>query len=438
MNNKLLKQVKNFKKFLTVGELDFALKKLVERRNIIKLGKSEEGHEILCAKVGNGKKNALVFGFPHPNEPMGSLTSLSLIKIILKNKKLYEKYTWYIIPCADPDGARLNHGWFKDKFTIKNYAFNYYRSKTAIQTDWSFPAKYKDYHFDKSPKNVLALARLIKKIKPDLVYPIHNSGFSGAYFFVTRGLPNKYYDKIKDLCNSLHIPMDLGEPEVIYMKELKKPVYLDFGLEEEYNYYKENANNLKDVINYGNTSIYYSRNFNPTVFGLIGEAPYLYDHRINSNYPAKITRRENLIESNKIQRISVNFILRILKRKDINKKSIFYDTLKDDIKGDKQDLLAIKKTLKNEEYDEKATIAEEVSTLIRTRFDLVLLLGKVRRLLLESKYNPEIEKLIINTEKRIDEIVKYIDRNSEYKVLKIRKLVQFQLGFLFLTLDYIN
>lgn len=436
MNYKLLKQVKNFRKFLTVGELDLALKKLVGRKSILNLGKSQGGHNILCARIGNGKKNALIFGFPHPNEPIGSLTCLSLIKIILKNKKLSEKYTWYIIPCADPDGAKLNHGWFKDKFTIKNYAFNYYRSKTAMQTDWSFPAKYKDYCFDKSPKNVIALSKLVKKIKPDLVYPIHNSGFSGAYFFITRGLPNKYYDKIKDFCYSLNVPMDLGEPEVIYMKELKKPVYLDFGLEEEYNYYKENAKNPKEVLNYGNTSIYYSRNFNPTVFGLIGEVPYLYDHRINSNYPSKNTRRENLTESNKIQRITVNFILRILKRKDINKKSIFYDTLMDDAKSYKQELLAVKKTLKNEKYNEQATIAEDVSTLIRTRFDLALLLGEVRRLLLESKYNPEVEKLINITEKRIDELIKYIDRNSEYRVLKIRKLIQFQLGFLLLTLDY--
>jgi hypothetical protein len=438
MNNKLLNQVKNFKKFLTVGELDLALKKLVGRKNIINLGKSDGGHEILCAKLGNGEKVALIFGFPHSNEPMGSLTCLSLIKIILKNKKLYNKFTWYVIPCADPDGARLNQGWFKDKFSIKNYSLNYYRSKTPIQTDWSFPVKYKDYKFEKSPKNVLALAKLIRKVKPDLVYPIHNSGFSGAYFFITKGLPNKYYDKIKEFCNYLKIPMDLGEPEVIYMKELKKPIYLDFGLEDEYNYYKENAKNPKDVLNYGNTSINYARNFNPTVFGITGEIPYLYDPRINSNYPTKRTRRENLVESNRIQRVSVNLILRILSRSDINKKSIFYDTLKYDIKEYKQDLLAIKRTLKNEEYEEQATIAEEVSTLIRTRFNLALLLGEAKRLLLESKYSPEIEKLIISTEKKIDELVKYIERNSKYRILKIKKLVQFQLGFLLLTLDYLN
>lgn len=438
MDQKLLKQVKNFKSFLTVEELDKSLIKIAGKRNVKVLGKSEEGRDILCAKLGYGEKNAVVFGFPQPNEPPGSLTCISLAKIILRHKSLQEKYTWYIIPCSDPDGAKLNEGFFKEKFTLKNYAYNYFRSMTSEQADWSFPVNYKDYKFNDSPKNVIAIAKLIKRVKPDLVFPVHNSGFSGAYFFVTRGLSNKYYNELRDMCYKFKIPLDYGEPEAIYMQELKKPVYMDFGIQDEYEYYKKIGRDPLKNLNYGNHSINYALYFNSNRFGLVGEIPYFYDTRQDSNYPTKKTRKENFHEFYKINKNVINFILRILRRHDIKKDSVFYLTLKDIIDENKTDLITLKKELKEEGYNEDATVAEEISLLIRSRFDLALVLGETRRLLLESKYNPEIERQIRLTEKRIDSLIKYIEKNSDYRTTPLRKIVQFQLAFLFITLDYLN
>ena len=141
----IVDRVDNYKEFLTVNELDDELRKF-QRKGLIEInqiGKSLNGHFILSAKIGNGKNTALVFGFPHPNEPIGSLTCLSLIKTISKNEYLRNRFTWHIIPCADPDGAKLNEGWFKGKFTIEKYAKNFYRSMTPLQTDWTFPLKYR-------------------------------------------------------------------------------------------------------------------------------------------------------------------------------------------------------------------------------------------------------------------------------------------------------
>jgi len=35
-------------------------------------------------------------------------------------------YTWYLVKCIDPDGTRLNEGWFKGPFSIENLARHYY------------------------------------------------------------------------------------------------------------------------------------------------------------------------------------------------------------------------------------------------------------------------------------------------------------------------
>ncbi len=36
-------------------------------------------------------------------------------------------YTWHLIGCVDPDGTRLNEGWFAGPFTPRNYARHFYR-----------------------------------------------------------------------------------------------------------------------------------------------------------------------------------------------------------------------------------------------------------------------------------------------------------------------
>ncbi|HET8794334.1 MAG TPA: M14 family zinc carboxypeptidase, partial [Nitrososphaeraceae archaeon] len=98
-----LDKVDNFMEFLTVNELEQELEKL-QRNDLIKIneiGRSQNGYSILSAKIGNGINNALVFGFPHPNEPVGSLTCLSLINAITENEFLRNRFTWHIIPCAD-------------------------------------------------------------------------------------------------------------------------------------------------------------------------------------------------------------------------------------------------------------------------------------------------------------------------------------------------
>jgi Zinc carboxypeptidase len=91
----VLDKVDNYTEFLTVNELEGELKKF-QRKDLIKInqiGKSTSGRSILSAKIGNGKKSALVFGFPHPNEPIGSLTCLSLIKTISENEYLRNRFT---------------------------------------------------------------------------------------------------------------------------------------------------------------------------------------------------------------------------------------------------------------------------------------------------------------------------------------------------------
>jgi hypothetical protein len=436
MVSAVLNKVDDYTEFLTVNELEHELRKF-QREGLIKIshiGKSLSGYPILSANIGKGKKSALVFGFPHPNEPIGSLTCLSLIKTVYENEYLRNRFTWYIIPCADPDGAKLNEGWFKGKFSIEMYAKNFYRSKAPLQTDWTFPLRYKNYIFNESPSNVIALARLIEETRPELVYPIHNAGMSGAYFFMTRFFGDKFYDELTYLCQNLYIPLDMGEPELEFMQEWKKPVYMGFTGKEYYDYYTRVG--VEPDGKTGDSSIGYSKNFNQDTVGIIGEIPYIYDRKIEDSNFTKKTRKENRIneiaKSEKLKR----FVINIMSTADLNKNSIFYDLFQYLVVRWEKDLCTRKKYLEEDEYGKLATVSQEFSTIIVPSFRQCLLLGELRRLLIESPRTKRNAELLKDVEDKIANRIEFVEKNAEIRTFPIRKLVQLQLGFLLLCLKY--
>jgi len=433
---KLLDSVTDFKEFLSVDELNKEITSMVDSNNIINLGKSENGNSIISVKIGKGKENALIFGFPHPNEPVGSLTCIELVKILLNNEKLRNRYTWYIIPCVDPDGAKLNEGWFKGKFTIKKYAYNFFRPPGKYQIDWSFPVKYKDYEFLNPTKETKILIKLINKIKPSLIYPLHNAGFGGAYFYINRKMPTNYYDKIIDLCKKLSIHIDYGESEAVFMKELKKPFYLSPSFEEMYDYFEKSGINPKEMFENGTNSIDYAKKLNQNVFGMIGEIPYIYDPKISNKKKTSIPRRIIFQEKYKERIEVIEFIRKNMNNKFINKKSIFFHQF-ENVMEQKKATILLQEMLSKKEYDKLATVSEKFGSLVISRFFMLLLLGQFRRLLLDSNRNNQTKQIVKKIEKKIDNILTYVEKESNYKTLPIKKLVQLQLGLLLISLEYL-
>jgi hypothetical protein len=77
----LIDAVPDYKEFFTVEEMDqrsFELaKKYPDKVKIYEAGRSRAGNPIYVLEIGKGKKNALLFGCPHPNEPIGAMMLIS-------------------------------------------------------------------------------------------------------------------------------------------------------------------------------------------------------------------------------------------------------------------------------------------------------------------------------------------------------------------------
>ncbi|MEK6800648.1 MAG: M14 family zinc carboxypeptidase, partial [Nanoarchaeota archaeon] len=317
----ILNKVEDYDSFFTIEELDKRTKELSEKYDfeLREVGKSEGTHSIYMMRVGNGSKKAFVWGFPHPNEPVGSLLIDFLINYFGNNpEKLKEfDYTWYFIYSIDPDGTKLNEGWFKGELTLKKYFQNFYRPSADRMIDWTFPIKYKDFEWNSPLVETKVLMKIMEEIKPDLMYPLHNSGFGGAYFFSTKKFENSYYDEIIKEVNNLGIPLHLGEPEEEFMVEIRKPFYFDFGFKEYYDYQVKLGRNPKEVLKHGDNSTNYLLRKNPSVVVIKGEVPYFYEKEILNNALSDKTRREIWLkmieESDKNLTFYSKFIQEILK-----------------------------------------------------------------------------------------------------------------------------
>jgi len=138
-------------------------------------------------KIGKGVEEILLISFVGPDEPIGILTLQALVDKLFNNEQeLLSNYTWYFIPAADPYGAKLNEGWFKDPYNIKSYILKRFNVKVI---EWKLPSSCGDYTFSHPTLEALAVKKAIDMAKPDLIVPLHNNDFSGLYFFLSRNIP---------------------------------------------------------------------------------------------------------------------------------------------------------------------------------------------------------------------------------------------------------
>ena len=111
---KLLEGIPDYKEFLTVEEMNSSSKKLAEEHpesvSIFEIGQTRDGIELYCLKIGSGSHTALMFGCPHPNEPIGTMMLEYFSKRLAEDEELRKEldYTWYIVKA-------WGRGWTKTK-----------------------------------------------------------------------------------------------------------------------------------------------------------------------------------------------------------------------------------------------------------------------------------------------------------------------------------
>ncbi|MEV4580304.1 M14 family zinc carboxypeptidase [Nonomuraea jabiensis] len=223
--------VPDFPAFPSVDALQAELEELAAAHPDLvrprRIGASRLGDPLHAVTVGNGPADAVVIAGPHPNEPVGALTALTLIKLLCRHPRLQAEsgFRWHVVACADPDGARLNEGWYDRPGDRRAYAEHFYRPDLADQVEWTFPLTTGDYSFDRPLPETAALMRLMDEVRPSLVYSLHSGEYQGAFFYINRE-DLALAEQLAALPGVEGLPLHHGEPELPGATPIVPAVYL--------------------------------------------------------------------------------------------------------------------------------------------------------------------------------------------------------------------
>jgi hypothetical protein len=245
---------------------------LVRRQRI---GTSRLGDPITMYTIGSGDRDALVFAGPHPNEPIGFLTITHLAELLTgaADGSTNHGYTWHLIGCVDPDGARLNEGWYGGPFTRSHYSRNLFRPPLQQQPEWTFPNLGDTGYFDRVLPETLALIRAIDLVRPDLMCSLHNREFGGVYYYITEELPD-LAEKLAALTTGTGIPLHHGDAELPGARSIRPGVF-----------FVPNHQVVQDMVGgelgqearFGMSSLHYAQRHD--TFSLVVEVPLWSDER---------------------------------------------------------------------------------------------------------------------------------------------------------------
>jgi hypothetical protein len=434
----LAQDIPNYDVFLTIDELTASSHQLAaefpDLVSIKVVGETRGGDPIELLTIAGGEHQALVFGGPHPNEPIGTMTIEFLTRRLCEDKTLRDElgYTWHFIKCIDADGMRLNEGWFKGPFTPTNYARHFFRPASFDQVEWTFPVEYKQLKFDAPLPETQALMKVIDEVKPRFMYSLHNAGFGGVYYYVSR--------KTDPLTETFHtipkwfgLALDLGEPELSSAEEFAPAIFRMLSVGEIYDHLEKNGvADPASVLKSGCSSEEYARPHD--TFTLVVEMPYYDDPRVNDLTPTDTIRRAAILkkldwvdESDawleaEWEKVSDAVLPETPIRRAFDH---FLSVGKESRKAERQWALS------TEDTNRPATQAELFSNTMGTRFYRLLILGMFVRMLEndlteEGQKNPVAQEVRDAALARLEEQGASLEDDLDYRVLPIRSLVGVQ------------
>lgn len=455
---KVIDSIPDYQVFLTPDELDESSRALAAEFpgtvELSEIGKTRKGRPLLCLKIGDGPKNALVFGTPHPNEPIGTMLCEHFTRCLAEDAELRAElgYTWYFVKNWDADSLELNKKWLKGPFTITNYSRNFFRPAGNRQVDWTWPIDYKTLHFHEPLPETLAMQGLIDRVKPTFIYSLHNAGFGGVYWYQSGKTP-EIWPAMRQAAIDQGVPLNLGEPEAPYCELWAPAVYRELGMEQEYDYlekYGAPGTDPADGIECGtNSGDYAFKNYGSFTF--LTELPYFYDPRIDDQTPTDRIRRDVVTESLDWTLASSKFLRETLavSRRYMDDENPFMRAI-EAFTRDSSDAATRQMIAEDPDFAKPATEAQVFDNILVTKFYKLLSYGMLVRAN-ESELQAMDERGEQDDEKRAAlqkgfdlavpahaKLAAELEEAFHYQVVPIKKLVTIQLSCGLMMADYVR
>ncbi|MFD4558272.1 M14 family zinc carboxypeptidase [Streptomyces sp. NPDC058469] len=225
-------------RYPTVAEVTESARRLVSRYpgacRLRRIGRSRAGRPILMLSVGHGPRHVLVVAGPHPDEPVGGATALTLAEQVARGDRLFAAtdpaiVTWDIVLCLDPDGAAVSEAGTEGATTtatltptanptLRSYYRTTYRPIAAEQPEWA-PIVSRQLPESR------ALFEVIDDLRPFLQCSLHCTDVGGSWVQLTRDLP-ELAAPFRTSAAELGIPLQHGTYDALYWENPSPAIYV--------------------------------------------------------------------------------------------------------------------------------------------------------------------------------------------------------------------
>ena len=436
--HEVLNRVPEIPCFLTVDELDASSEELARSKSGVlrtaTIGRSTDGHPIRMLRIGDGEQQLLFFGCPHPNEPVGAMALEVLAKLLVEHEELRgTRYTWNLIKCIDPDGTRLNEGWFSGPFTVTHYATHFFRPGATAQAEWTFPVSHKTYSFLNPIDETRALMTAITGLRPRFIYSLHNAGMGGGYFYLTPHRPEIDED-LRALVTDRGIPLALGEPEMPWGVRLSPAIYKTPTLVDQYEFMAaQSRGDPAETLKMGEGSYGFASAICDPAH-LMCEVPYFFDPRTGDTSEAAGTRREAILDGLDRAQPIIDFLTATMDRVQdrLTEPTRMRDACVEIVPMLSRNL-EMQRTWASTspDLDTPATVSQVFDSAIAYRFYRLLFVGLTRRALkaqLATGGDSVLSDALVRVEERLASWMQELESELNYRAIPIKTLVEIQLG----------
>lgn len=437
--------IPRYESFFTVDEHRERARALADCSHVEyeQLGESTNGETLWSVTVGDGERSALLFGAPHPNEPIGSTTIDFLLHELATNDELRASldYELVCVPVADPDGVKLNEGWFDGPFTLTNYALNFYRTPPDMQVEATFPIEHEDYSFDDPAPETQALMDLIETHHPEFIYSFHNAAFGGCYYYLTEPL-EPLHNGLTALPGEYGVPLHRGEPEGFDIAAFDDAIYRLPMFADRFDGAQDHDDPTSVLL--GGNAYEYARRFNDDVVEFVVELPYFYDSKIQEQTKLDRSREDVIREGIRHRqtllaemRSGVDAVAEYLPETPMAREA---EGAIDHFENEFESKLEW--ATSSPETDESATVAQHVDERVLRQYHLLTYLGMLLRSIDHAamRADEDVHGTLMETKTRLEDafhegIGETRDR-LDYTTIPIWKLVAIQARSGLMCLDY--
>ena len=435
----LLSDLPAIDKFPTVDEVHSWSTQLAadhpDAVTIEELGKSRYGDtlHLLTIAPAQSRGSVLVVGAPHPNEPIGLATIMVLGDRLARDPAELERLgvTWHFVPCADPDGVRLNEGWFADPWKREHYARHFFRPGPEAQVEWTFPFSMEGFEVNSPMPETVALMRAIDQTRPDVACSLHNAELGGAYFYAPEGMPD-LYPELTELCERHGVPLHRGEPETPISTVLAPSVYsvptaagihalaTSLGIDPA-------------AVIAGGSSLDYASQFK-TTYPLVVELPYWRDPRAadTSDDSSGRTRREVILDCLDRHETTTDRVEQLLAAAEPVPASPIADAVRSFLAQDRSGWIEGERetAATDDDYDRPVTVAEAMTAVNDVHMYRLRIGGMLLRTI------PEASLAHQEAEVAFSEWVTQAAADDQSEAMAIRDLVAVQAGAILATITH--